>query len=86
MEKKAQKKKDEQSGKPKRPQTAFFHWLGENRNKIKEENPGISVTEITKKAGEKWKELKDKSVSVAKCGNLFTNIDIQSANYCIAFF
>ena len=50
--------------KPKRPQTAYFLWLNESRAKIKEEFPGISITELSKKAGEMWKEVTDKSVSV----------------------
>lgn len=36
-------------------------WLNEMREKIKRDNPGISVTEIAKKGGELWKEQKDKS-------------------------
>lgn len=37
-------------------------WLNSSREKIKSDNPGISVTEIAKKGGEMWKEMKDKSV------------------------
>lgn len=36
-------------------------WLNENRESIKGENPGISVTEIAKKGGEMWGVLKDKT-------------------------
>lgn len=36
-------------------------WLNETREQIKKENPGIKITEIAKKGGEMWKELKDKS-------------------------
>jgi structure-specific recognition protein 1 len=57
------KKKDVDPDKPKRPQSAYFLWMNENRSKLKEEFPGISVTELTKKAGERWKEVSDKSVS-----------------------
>ncbi|XP_017003111.2 FACT complex subunit Ssrp1 [Drosophila takahashii] len=57
--KKATKKKD--TGKPKRATTAFMLWLNDTRESIKKENPGIKVTEIAKKGGEMWKELKDKS-------------------------
>lgn len=39
-------------------------WLNESRKKIQEDNPGIKVTEIAKKGGEMWKDLKDKSVSI----------------------
>lgn len=37
-------------------------WLNEHREQIKRENPNISVTEIAKKGGEMWRELKDKSI------------------------
>lgn len=41
--------------------SAYMLWLNSNRDRIKAENPGISVTEILKKAGEMWKQLsKDK--------------------------
>ncbi|XP_018329457.1 FACT complex subunit Ssrp1 [Agrilus planipennis] len=54
-------KKDRDENKPKRPTTAFMIWLNEMREKIKEDNPGIKVTEIAKKGGEMWKEIKNKS-------------------------
>ena len=38
-------------------------WLNSSREKIKADNPGIGVTDIAKKGGEMWKELKDKTVS-----------------------
>ena len=50
--------------KPKRPQSAYFIWMNENRSQLKEQFPGISITELTKKAGEMWKEMTDKSVSI----------------------
>ncbi|CAG0899999.1 unnamed protein product [Darwinula stevensoni] len=43
--------------KPKRPMSAYFRWLNASRDRIKEENPGISITELTKKAGELWREM-----------------------------
>jgi len=46
---------------PKRPMSGYFLWLNENREQIKEDNPGIAVTEISKKAGELWRALSDKS-------------------------
>lgn len=49
--------------KPKRPLSAYFLWLGENREQIKRENPGMKVTEIAKRAGELWRGLEDKRVS-----------------------
>uniref|UniRef100_A0A1L8DGV0 FACT complex subunit SSRP1 n=1 Tax=Nyssomyia neivai TaxID=330878 RepID=A0A1L8DGV0_9DIPT len=61
-DKKPKKKKEREDGKPKRAATAFMLWLNDNREKIKKDNPGITVTEIAKKGGEMWKELKDKSI------------------------
>ncbi|KAG9434226.1 FACT complex subunit Ssrp1 [Apis mellifera carnica] len=54
-------KKEKDTNKPKRPPTAFMMWLNSARERIKAENPGIAVTEIAKKGGEMWRELKDKS-------------------------
>ncbi|XP_062856980.1 FACT complex subunit SSRP1a [Trichomycterus rosablanca] len=53
-------KKVKDAAAPKRPMSAYMLWLNANRERIKSENPGISVTEISKKAGEMWKQL-DKS-------------------------
>lgn len=54
-------KKVKDSSAPKRPMSAYMLWLNSSRDRIKAENPGISVTEILKKAGEMWKQLnKDK--------------------------
>lgn len=47
--------------------SAYMLWLGEVREQIKQENPGISVTELSKVAGEKWKQIEDKSVSQLAC-------------------
>lgn len=37
-------------------------WLNEHREQIKRENPGVKITEIAKKGGEMWREMKDKSI------------------------
>uniref|UniRef100_A0A671RXY3 FACT complex subunit SSRP1 n=1 Tax=Sinocyclocheilus anshuiensis TaxID=1608454 RepID=A0A671RXY3_9TELE len=50
-------KKAKDSSAPKRPMSAYMLWLNSSRDHIKSENPGISVTEISKKAGEMWKQL-----------------------------
>uniref|UniRef100_A0A9J7Z3P4 FACT complex subunit SSRP1 n=2 Tax=Cyprinus carpio TaxID=7962 RepID=A0A9J7Z3P4_CYPCA len=50
-------KKAKDSSAPKRPMSAYMLWLNSSRDRIKSENPGISVTEISKKAGEMWKQL-----------------------------
>jgi len=56
---KPKKVKDET--KPKRPMAAYFLWLNEIRDQIKKENPGIAITEVSKKAGEMWKKVDDKT-------------------------
>jgi structure-specific recognition protein 1 len=40
---------------PKRPQTAFFLWQGENRASIKK--PGDSITDTASRAGQMWKAM-----------------------------
>lgn len=45
---------------PKRPTTAFFFFAQDQRGKIKEENPDMKITEISKELGRLWKELSDK--------------------------
>lgn len=63
---KRRQKKEKDENRPKRPTSAYMLWLNDAREKIKEENPGIGVTDIAKKGGEMWRELKsdDKSVSI----------------------
>ncbi|XP_068596447.1 LOW QUALITY PROTEIN: FACT complex subunit SSRP1a [Brachionichthys hirsutus] len=51
-----EKKQKDRAG-PKRPMSAYMLWLNSSRERIKSENPGISVTEISKKAGEMWRQL-----------------------------
>ncbi|XP_022539225.2 FACT complex subunit SSRP1a [Astyanax mexicanus] len=53
-------KKVKDAGAPKRPMSAYMLWLNASRERIRSENPGISITEISKKAGEMWKQI-DKS-------------------------
>jgi len=52
--------------KPKRPLSSYMLWLGDNREQIKRENPGIKVTEVAKRGGELWRALEDKSKWEAK--------------------
>lgn len=59
---KKRSKSSKDSGKPKRPITAFMLWLNDSREKIKSENPGITVTEVAKKGGELWGALKDRKI------------------------
>jgi structure-specific recognition protein 1 len=37
--------------------TAYMLWLQDIRSTIKADNPGISVTDVSKKAGAMWKTL-----------------------------
>ena len=64
MRRKRKEKGKKDPNKPKRNQSGYFHWLNANRENIKADNPGISITEISKVAGQRWNELKDKTVSV----------------------
>lgn len=53
----SEQKKQKDTGGPKRPMSAYMLWLNSSRERIKSENPGISITEISKKAGEMWRQL-----------------------------
>ena len=50
-------KKDSRA--PKRPPSAFLYFSGEHRSTIKEENPGITNTDISKELGRLWREMSD---------------------------
>lgn len=63
-------KKERDENKPKRPASAFMLWLNATREQIKKENPGIAVTEIAKKGGELWREMKDKTEWEGKANKL----------------
>ncbi|XP_071094322.1 FACT complex subunit SSRP1-like [Haliotis cracherodii] len=58
---KRKSKKDRDPNRPKRAQSAYFLWLNESRESIKTEFPGLSITELSKKAGEMWRDMTDKS-------------------------
>jgi len=54
--KKRKTKKAKDPNAPKRPTTAYFRWVGENRSRIKEElGDGHKVTDVSKEAGRQWK-------------------------------
>lgn len=60
--KKRGKKDKKDENKPKKPMSAYFLWLNESREKLKKDYPGLSLVELTKKAGEIWREkIGDKS-------------------------
>jgi hypothetical protein len=52
------KRVSRKSNAPKRPMSAFFIYMGENRASIKKENPTAVFTEIAKIGGVQWKALK----------------------------
>ncbi|XP_033119362.1 FACT complex subunit SSRP1-like isoform X2 [Anneissia japonica] len=58
---KPRKKKVKDENKPKRAQSAYMLWLNAHREEIKTKYPGISITDLSKKAGEMWRNLDDKS-------------------------
>ena len=63
-EKRTKKKKmTKLPGQPKKNQSAYFLWMNHNREQIKKDHPGLSMTDMTKKAGEIWRDLADKTVS-----------------------
>jgi hypothetical protein len=45
-------------GKPRKPATAFVMFSNQWREQIKSDNPGISFTDIGRKLGEMWREMK----------------------------
>ncbi|KAH9886852.1 HMG box protein [Xylariomycetidae sp. FL2044] len=65
---KASTKKDQKGGKqirkrkdgPKRGLSAYMFFANEQRENVREENPGISFGQIGKILGERWKALTDK--------------------------
>lgn len=59
--------------KPKRPLSAYMLWLNEAREKIKRENPDFKVTDVAKKGGELWRNMKDKSEWEAKAATAKQN-------------
>jgi len=52
------KKKD--PNQPKRGLSAYMFFANEQRDKVREDNPGIKFGEVGKKLGENWKALSDK--------------------------
>jgi len=44
---------------PKRPMSGYMLFCQEFRKEIKEKEPNLSLTEVSVKAGHKWKQLSD---------------------------
>lgn len=56
-------------------------WLNDQREQIKRDNPNITVTEIAKKGGEMWRELKDKSIWEEKAAKDKERYQAEMKNY-----
>lgn len=48
--------------------SAYMLWLNANREKIKSDHPGISITDLSKKAGELWKAMSKEKKEVGHSG------------------
>mmetsp|Transcript_21513 Transcript_21513/g.32011 ORF Transcript_21513/g.32011 Transcript_21513/m.32011 type:complete len:577 (+) Transcript_21513:68-1798(+) len=46
---------------PKHPKSAYLFFVGENRSRVKSENPNLGFTEIARKLGEEWRKLDEKT-------------------------
>jgi hypothetical protein len=57
-EKKTRQKKDPNA--PKRGLSAYMFFANEQRDNVREENPGVSFGQVGKILGERWKALSDK--------------------------
>ncbi|CAG8022179.1 unnamed protein product [Penicillium salamii] len=44
---------------PKRGLSAYMFFANDNRDKVREENPGISFGQVGKQLGDKWKALSE---------------------------
>merc|ERR1712228_769368 len=58
-QKKQPKKKKKDPNAPKRPTSAYFFFAGDVRPGLREENPGLKITEVASLIGAKWRELDD---------------------------
>ncbi|XP_070540817.1 high mobility group protein 20A-like [Ptychodera flava] len=54
---KKRKKDSKDTGTPKAPTTAYVLYLNEQRSKIKEENPEMAFTDVTKLLGSQWSSM-----------------------------
>ena len=63
---KSSEKKIKDDNKPKAARSAYIYFCNDNRQKIRDENPEIKITEVTKILGQQWKELNKKAESNKK--------------------
>ncbi|ODM98071.1 FACT complex subunit SSRP1 [Orchesella cincta] len=78
---KKKKKGDKDPNAPKRPMSGYFIWLNSNRESLKKKFPGLSLTEFTKKAGEEWKKMEDKTKWEAKAKEAKEDYEEQMKEY-----
>ncbi|KAF2799563.1 hypothetical protein K505DRAFT_230768 [Melanomma pulvis-pyrius CBS 109.77] len=57
---KAEGKKKKDPNAPKRGLSAYMFFANDQRDKVREDNPGIKFGEVGKQLGEKWKALNEK--------------------------
>jgi len=67
--------------KPKRPLSAYMLWLNSAREQIKKENPDFKVTDIAKKGGEMWRNMKDKSEWEAKAAAVKKQYEVDMKDF-----
>lgn len=51
--------------KPKRPLSAYFIFLKQNREQLKASCPNLKITDLAKKAGANWKALSEAEKAVS---------------------
>jgi hypothetical protein len=61
---KSRKRAKKDPNAPKKALSAYMLWLNATREEIKKDNPGISIIELSKKAGVLWKAMEDKTVCI----------------------
>lgn len=76
-----QGKKGKDPNAPKRPLSAYMLWLNANRDKIRSDSPGMSVTDVSKKAGELWKGMSKEKKEVGIKGALEKLLFYQSKKW-----
>jgi len=68
---------------PKQPLTAFFIYSTEERPRVKEDHPGMSVTDVAKELGRRWSELESETKQRfhARADELRQKFDLEMAAY-----
>lgn len=63
-------KEKAKTARPKRPMSAFLLFSQEKRNGVKEANPEMKITDVSKELGKMWRAENDHSKWEAKAGKL----------------